>query len=132
MEQQIESSETDQIVINEADKDKQQSEDHRFVQNGEAGRPENRNRSGNPIEGAGTGEVKDEPKSDDHELSPQHQHHRNSDAKNFDKRFSPVIVRRLRTWAESLDSNHLNAAERGNISNSSDSRKRVRDVAILT
>ena len=132
MEQQTESSETDQIVVNEAGKDKQQSEDHRFVQNDEADRPEDRNRSGNPIEGAETDEIKDEPKSDDHELPPQHQNHRNSDAKNFDKRFPPVIVRRLRTWAEPLDSNHLNAAERGNMSNSSGSRKRVRDVAILT
>jgi len=57
-------------VVNEAGKDKQQSEDHRFVQNGEAGRPEDRNRSGNPTEDAETGEVKDEPKSDDHELPP--------------------------------------------------------------
>jgi len=132
MEQQTESSETDQIVVNETGKDKQQSEDHRFVQNGEAGRLEDRNRSGNPTEGAETGEVKDEQKSDDHDLPPQHQHHQNSDAKNFDKRFPPVIVRRLRTWAGPIDSSDLNAAERGNVSNSPGPRKRIRDVAILT
>ena len=63
MEQQTESGETDQIVVDEAGTLLFVFEDHNFVQNGKAGRPEDRNRSGNPIEGAETGEVKDEPKS---------------------------------------------------------------------
>lgn len=116
-------------MVNETGNDRQQNEDHRFVQNGEAGRPEDKNRSGNLTESLETGEVKDEPKSDDHELVPQHPHHRTSDARNFDQRFPLVLVRRLRTWAGPIDSIDLGPAERGNrgnMSNSPGPRKKVR------